>query len=147
MSIRYRTGNKGTIALTGTMTTGVTTAWVGHIVSIDPGEWTLGERDVSVLADTGFARRDPVDLATPNDISGVVRFLPTLGAPVFGNIETVTVTFPKQSTATTGTAANLAGKMFFSRFKFPELANDETMNSEFTLAATGESLAFTAETT
>lgn len=145
MSVRYRTGNQATISLTGTLTTGITTAWVGHIASIDPGEWTLGERDVSVLLDTGFARRDPADLATPNDISGVVRFLPTLGAPTFGIIETATVTFPRQSTVTTATRASLAGKAYFSRFKFPELANDETMNSEFTLATTGESLAFTAE--
>lgn len=143
---RYRSGNSATITLAGTLTTGVTTAWVGDIVSIEPGEWTLGERDVTVLLDTDFMRREPADLAAPNDVSGTTRFRPSLGAPTFANVDTVTVTLPQESTATTGiTRATIAGKGFFSRFSFPTLENNETMNSEFTLAMTGESLAFTKE--
>lgn len=148
MSIRFRTGNKATIALTGTLTTGVTTSFVGNLVSIDPGEWQLGSRDVSVLSDDGFSRRDPNDLVTPNDITGVVRFDASVGVPSVDdlNVDTVTVTFPQQSTATSGvTQATLAGKGFFSRFKFPNMANNETMESEFTIELTGESIAFTAE--
>lgn len=146
MATRYKTGNGATLALTGTLTTGVTTAWVGTIVSIEPGEWALGERDVSLLSDEDFLRRDPHDLATPNDVSGVVRFDPTLGVPEFGSVDTATITFAQQSTATSGvTQASLAGKGFYSRFAFPSLENNETMNAEFTLAMTGESLAYSKE--
>lgn len=142
MTVRFKTGNKSTISLGGTMTTGVTTAWVGNVVSINPGEWTLGERDVSVLADSDFMRVDPQDLAATNEISGVVRFNPTLGMPpINGSVETVTVTFPQISTATTGvTRGNITGSAFFSRVAFPNLANNETMDCEFTLRMTGASL-------
>lgn len=147
MTVRYKTGNKATLSLTGTLTTGIGTAWVGTIVSINPGEWTLGERDVSVLSDEDFMRVDPQDLVSTNEIAGVVRFSPTLGMPaVDGTIETVTLTFPKVSTATSGvTQANITGKAFFSRVAFPNLANNETMDAEFTLKMTGESLAQNTE--
>jgi hypothetical protein len=147
MTVRYKTGNKATLVLTGTLTTGIGTAWAGTIVSINPGEWTIGERDVSLLSDEDFMRVDPQDLATTNEISGVVRFRPSLGVPVVdGTINTATLTFPKESTATTGvTQATLAGKAFFSRAAFPNLANNETMDAEFTLKMTGESLALTPE--
>lgn len=147
MTVRFKTGNKATISLGGTMTTGITTAWVGNVVSIDPGEWTLGERDVSLLADDDFLRVDPNDLAETNEVSGVVRFDPTLGMPpIDGAVETVTVTLPKVSTATAGiTQATITGKAFFSRVAFPSLENNETMNCEFTLKMTGESLSQTRE--
>lgn len=146
MATRYKTGNGATIVLAGTLTTGVTTAWVGNIASIEPGEWALGERDVSLLSDEDFLRRDPHDLAAPNDVAGVLRFDPSLGAPEFGSVDTVTITFPQQTTATSGvTQASLAGEGFFSRFAFPSMENNETMNAEFTLAMTGEDLAYTAE--
>jgi hypothetical protein len=148
MTRRFRTGNKATISLGGTMTTGITTAWVGNVVSINPGEWTLGERDVSLLADSDFMRVDPQDLAVTNEISGVVRFQPSLGMPpINGAVETVTVTLPQQSTATAGvTRGTITGKAFFTRVAFPNLANNETMDCEFTLKMTGESLSQTRET-
>jgi hypothetical protein len=148
MAVRFKTGNKATISLGGTMTTGVTTAWVGNVVSIDPGEWTLGERDVSLLSDEDFMRVDPQDLAVTNEISGVVRFSPTLGVPpINGKVETVTVTFPQVSTATSAvTRGTITGKAFFTRVSFPNLANNDTMDCEFTLKMTGESLAQTRET-
>jgi hypothetical protein len=148
MTRRFRTGNKATISLGGAMTTGITTAWVGNVVSINPGEWTLGERDVSLLADSDFMRVDPQDLAVTNEISGVVRFQPSLGMPpINGAVETVTVTLPQQSTATTGvTRGTITGKAFFTRVAFPNLANNETMDCEFTLKMTGESLSQTRET-
>jgi hypothetical protein len=147
MSKRFRTGNSATITLAGTLTTGVSTAWVGNIVSINPGEWTLGERDVSLLLDTGFLRVDPHDLAVTNEVSGVTRFSAAVGVPTIGNgVDTVTITLPQASTATTGvTRGNIAGKAFFTRVGFPQLANNETMDSEFTLKMTGENLAFTKE--
>jgi hypothetical protein len=147
MSFRFRTGNKATISLGGTMTTGITSAWVGNVVSINPGEWTLGERDVSLLADVDFLRVSPHDLAVTNEISGVVRFSPSLGMPAInGAVETVTVTLPQLSTATSGiTRGTITGKAFFSRVAFPQLANNETMDCEFTLKMTGESLAQTRE--
>jgi hypothetical protein len=43
------------------------------------------------------------------------------------------------------TRGNIAGNAFFSRVSFPQLANNETLDSEFTLKMTGESLAFTKE--
>jgi hypothetical protein len=147
MAVRFKTGNKATISLGGTMTTGITSAWVGNVVSINPGEWTLGERDVSILADSDFMRVDPQDLAVTNEISGVVRFSPSLGMPnIDGKVETVTVTLPQQSTATSGvTRGTITGKAFFTRVAFPNLANSETMDCEFTLKMTGESLAQTRE--
>jgi hypothetical protein len=147
MTRRFRTGNKATISLGGAMTTGITTAWVGNVVSINPGEWTLGERDVSLLADSDFMRVDPQDLAVTNEISGVVRFQPSLGMPpINGAVETVTVTLPQQSTATTGvTRGTITGKAFFTRVAFPNLANNETMDCEFTLKMTGEALSQTRE--
>jgi hypothetical protein len=147
MTQRFQTGNTATLVLAGTLTTGVTTAWVGDIVTINPGSWELGERDVTVLSDTGFMRMDPADLATPNEISGTIFFRPTLGIPAMtGNISTATITFPQVSTATSGvTRATLAGKAFFKTFQFPTLENNETMSAEFTLRMTGETLAFTAE--
>jgi len=147
MSFRFRTGNKATISLGGTMTTGITSAWVGNVVSINPGEWTLGERDVSLLADVDFLRVSPHDLAVTNEISGVVRFSPSLGMPAInGAIETVTVTLPQLSTATSAiTRGTITGKAFFSRVAFPQLANNETMDCEFTLKMTGESLSQTRE--
>jgi hypothetical protein len=147
MAVRFKTGNKATISLGGTMTTGITSAWVGNVVSINPGEWTLGERDVSILADSDFMRVDPQDLAVTNEISGVVRFSPSLGMPnIDGKVETVTVTLPQQSTATSGvTRGTITGKAFFTRVAFPNLANNETMDCEFTLKMTGESLAQTRE--
>jgi hypothetical protein len=148
MTVRFKTGNSATLTLAGTLTTGISTAWVGNIVSINPGEWTLGERDVSLLLDTGFLRVDPHDLAVTNEVSGVVRYSPVLGMPNIGaTVETVTVTLPQLSTATTGvTRGTIAGKAFFSRVGFPQLANNETLDGEFTLKMTGESLAQTRET-
>ena len=148
MTVRFKTGNSATITLGGTLTTGVSTAWVGHIVSINPGDWTLGERDVSRLLDTGFLRVDPHDLAVTNEVSGVARFSAAVGVPSIGSgVDTLTITLPQASTATSGvTRGNIAGKAFFSRVAFPQLANNETMDSEFTLKMTGESLAFTKET-
>jgi hypothetical protein len=147
MSVRFKTGNKATISLGGTMTTGVTTAWAGNVVSLNPGEWTLGERDVSILADEDFMRVDPQDLATTNEVSGVVRFSPALGMPqIDGAVETVTITLPQVSTATSGvTRGTITGKAFFTRVAFPNLANNETMDCEFTLKMTGESLSQTKE--
>ena len=144
---RFKTGNSATITLAGTLTTGVTTAWVGNIKSINPGEWTIGERAVDLLLDTGFMRVDPHDLAVPNEVSGVNLFSPTVGVPtVNGNVALATITLPQVSTATSGvTRANIAGSAFFSRVAFPQLVNNETMESEFTLKMTGESLAFTKE--
>ena len=93
---RFKTGNTATLTLAGVLTTGVTTSWVGNIVSINPGEWTI--------------------------------------------------TLPQLSTATSGvTRSNIAGNAFFSRVAFPQLMNNETMDSEFTLKMTGESLSFTKE--
>ena len=148
MTVRFKTGNKSTISLGGTMTTGITTAWVGNIVEINPGEWTRDERDVSLLADSDFMRVDPVDLAVTNEITGVVRFNPTLGLPnINGAAETVTVTFPQVSTATTGvTRGTVTGKAFFTRVAFPNLVNNETMDCEFTLKMNGDSLSQTRET-
>jgi len=148
MTVRFKTGNKATISLGGTMTTGITSAWVGNVVSIEPGEWTLGERDVSLLADSDFLRVDPHDLAVTNEISGVVRFQPALGMPnINGAVETVTVTLPQQSTATSGvTRGTITGKAFFTRVAFPSLVNNETMDCEFTVKMTGESLSQTRET-
>lgn len=145
---RFKTGNSATLTLAGTLTTGVTTAWVGNIVSINPGEWTIGERDVSLLLDTGFLRVDPHDLAVTNEVSGVTRFSAVVGVPTIGaGVDTATITLPQVSTATSGvTRGNIAGKAFFSRVSFPQLVNNETMDSEFTLKMTGESLAFTKET-
>jgi hypothetical protein len=148
MTVRFKTGNKATISLGGTMTTGITSAWVGNVVSIEPGEWTLGERDVSLLADSDFLRVDPHDLAVTNEVSGVVRFQPSLGMPAInGAVETVTVTLPQQSTATSGvTRGTITGKAFFSRVAFPSLVNNETMDCEFTLKMTGDTLSQTRET-
>lgn len=145
---RFKTGNSATLTLAGTLTTGVTTAWVGNIVSINPGEWTIGERDVALLLDTGFLRVDPHDLAVSNEVSGVARFSPVVGVPTIGSgVALATITLPQVSTATSGvTRGNIAGNAFFSRVSFPRLANNETMDSEFTLKMTGESLAFTKET-
>lgn len=145
---RFKTGNSATITLAGSLTTGVSTAWVGNIVSINPGEWTIGERAVDLLLDTGFMRVDPHDLAVTNEVSGVARFSAVVGVPtVNGNVALATITFPQSSTATSGvTRGNIAGNAFFSRVSFPQLANNETMDSEFTLKMTGESLAFTKET-
>jgi hypothetical protein len=147
MTQRFKTGNTATISLGGTMTTGITTAWVGNVVSIEPGEWTLGERDVSLLADSDFLRVNPHDLAVTNEVSGVVRFQPSLGMPAIdGAVETVTVTLPQQSTATSGvTRGTITGKAFFTRVAFPSLNNNETMDCEFTLKMTGESLSQTRE--
>jgi hypothetical protein len=148
MTVRYKTGNKATLSLGGTMTTGITSAWVADIVEINPGEWTRGERDVSVLLDENFLRVDPHDLAVPNEISGVVRFRPTLGMPsITGVAETVTVTLPQVSTATAGvTRATITGKAFFTRVAFPNLVNNETMDAEFTLKMNGDTLSQTRET-
>jgi len=122
-------------------------SWVGNIVSINPGEWTIGERDVSLLSDTGFLRVDPHDLAVTNEVSGVTRFSPAAGVPTPGSgVALATITLPQESTATAGvTRATIAGNAYFSRVSFPQMANNETMDSEFTLKMTGESLAFTAE--
>lgn len=147
MTVRFKTGNKATISLGGLMTTGITSAWVGNIVSINPGEWTLGERDVSILADEDFLRVDPQDLATTNEVAGVVRFDPTLGMPPLnGKIETVTITLPQQSTATSGvTRGAITGKAFITRVVFANMANNETMDCEFTVKMTGETLSQTKE--
>lgn len=144
---RFKTGNSATITLAGTLTTGISTAWVGNIVSINPGEWTLGERDVSLLLDTGFLRVDPHDLATTNEISGVCRYSAAVGMPnIGGGVDTVTITLPQESTATAGvTRGNIAGKAFFTKIGFPQLANNQTLDGAFSLKMTGESLAETAE--
>lgn len=144
---RFKTGNSATLTLAGTLTTGISTAWVGNIVSINPGEWTLGESDVDLLLDTGFKRVDPHDLATTNEVAGVCRYSPAVGMPNIGSgVDTATITLPQVSTATSGvTRGTIAGKAFFSKIGFPQLANNETLESEFTLKMTGESLAETQE--
>lgn len=144
MTTRYLTGNTATLTLAGALTTGITTTWVADIVSIDPGEWTLATRDETILSDTSFMRNAPGDLAEPNEITGVIRFRVTNAAPALGtNVSTVTVTFPK--TIATATAATLAGTGYFTRFKFPNMANNETMDAEFTLKMNGSGLAFTKQ--
>jgi hypothetical protein len=145
---RFKTGNSATLTLAGVLTTGVTTSWVGNIVSINPGEWAIGERDVSLLLDTGFLRVDPHDLAVTNEVSGVARFSASAGLPTIGSgVALATITLPQLSTATSGvTRANIAGNAFFSKVGFPVLENNVTMDSPFTLKMTGESLAFTKET-
>lgn len=145
---RFKTGNSATLTLATVLTTGVTTSWVGNIVSINPGEWTLGERAVDLLLDTGFLRVDPHDLAVTNEVAGVARFSAAVGLPMIGSgVGTATITLPQLSTATSGvTRSTIVGKAFFSRVAFPQLVNNETMDTEFTLKMTGESLAFTAET-
>lgn len=144
---RFKTGNTATITLAGTLTTGISTAWVGNIVSINPGEWALGERDVSLLLDTGFLRVDPHDLAATNEVSGVCRYSAAIGMPnIGGGVDTLTITLPQESTATSGvTRGNIAGKAFFNKVGFPQLANNQTLDGSFSLRMTGESLAETAE--
>jgi hypothetical protein len=90
----------------------------------------------------------PQDLAVTNEVSGVVRFNPTLGMPAMnGTVATVTVTLPQMSTATSGvTRGTITGSAYFSRVAFPQLANNETMDCEFTIKMTGESLSQTRET-
>jgi hypothetical protein len=144
---RFRTGNSATLTLATVLTTGVTTSWVGNIVSINPGEWTLGDRDVSLLLDTGFLRVDPHDLAVTNEVAGVCRFSAAVGVPTIGSgVGSATITLPQVSTATSGvTRATIVGDAFFSRVTFPQLANNETLDAEFTLKMTGANLAFTKE--
>lgn len=145
---RFRTGNQATITLAGDLTTGLTTAFTAAIVSIDPGEMTLGERDVSTLLDDEFARVEPQDLVATPEITSVIRFLPTESLPAIEDktVATVTITFPKQSTVATATSrATFAGNGYFSRVKLPSLSNNETMDAEIGLKFTGESLAFTKE--
>lgn len=145
MTTRYLTGNTATLTLAGTLTTGITTTWVADIVSIDPGEWTLASRDQTILTDTGFMRNAPADLAEPNEITGVIRFRVENAVPTLGtNVSTVTITFPE--TATTNTAATLAGLGYFTRFKFPNLANNETLDAEFSIKMSGASLAYSRQT-
>jgi hypothetical protein len=132
MPIRYKTGNKATLTASGL-------TFAAHIREIDAGEWSIGTRDVSVLADEDFGRVDPEDLATPNEISGTLLFDDTVSPPYPGaDIGTATLTLPG--------GGILAGDAFFTRFKFPVLANDQTMESEFTLQMNGENLTFTPGT-
>jgi hypothetical protein len=144
---RFKTGNSATLTLAGVLTTGLSTAWVGNIVSMNPGEWSLGENKVDLLLDTGFERVDPHDLAVPNEVSGVCRYSPTIGMPnIGGGVDTATITLPQVSTATSGvTRGTIAGKAFFNKIGFPELANNQTMESSFSLKMTGENLAETPE--
>jgi hypothetical protein len=123
MSQRFQTGNSATLTLSGTLTTGVTTAWVGDIVSINPGSWELGERDVTVLSDTGFQRMDPADLATPNEISGTIFFRPTLGIPsLAGSVSTARSLFRKcRRLQAASLALRLRGRRFSKRFSFRRL--------------------------
>jgi hypothetical protein len=66
---------------------------------------------------------------------------------ITGDAETVTVTLPQVSTATSGvTRATITGKAFFTRVAFPNLVNNETMDAEFTLKMNGDTLSQTRET-
>jgi hypothetical protein len=135
MAVRYRTGNKTTLVLASPLTG----AFVADIVSIDLGSQDMGKRDVSVLSDEDFKRYDPEDLAEPNEITVRVFYKSTNAIPPAGkNIGTATITLPG--------GGILAGKAFYTSVGFPTAENNSTMEAEYKLQMTGETLAFTAGT-
>lgn len=118
------TGNGATFA-------GSTTTTVFSITEINAGEQSIGDLEVSLLAQTTtFKQYISGDLADTNEIDVSVNWLSTATPPPIGGTpQTWTLTFPKEGTATT--ANSLTGSGYCKSVGFPTLQNDNIAAGTF----------------
>ena len=118
------TGNGATLTLSAD---GGSTTYT--IVSITPGDQSIEALEVSHLGTTGDKEYIKSDLKETPEGSAEVLFDTGTALPVPGSAtQTITVTFPKESTSST-TSPTLAGSGFVTSISYPELVSDTVMRA------------------
>jgi hypothetical protein len=92
--------------------------------------------NISHLGTTGQQETMPGDLEELDELQIEIVFEAVLGLPATGVVETVTVTFPLQSSGAS-TAANLAGTGYITSRKFPDLETNTEMIGMITIKYDG----------
>jgi hypothetical protein len=148
------------IGMTGQGATAVLTNGqiVGCVRSISLPELTQDKIDASCLDTTGFMRYIPGDLTDPGECQMEIVFDPSFDWSensanaqdvdgVIGNIDTLTVTFPKSDPDDGAlTPASLSGTGFISSYGLPEMSNNNLLVANVTFCFDGDTgPAFTPE--
>ena len=119
------TGNGATLTLSAD---GGATTYT--IVSITPGDQSIEALEVSHLGTTGDKEYIKSDLKETPEGSAEVLFDVNTALPTPGSAtQTITITFPKESTVVTAAAATLAGSGFVTSISYPELVSDTVMRA------------------
>jgi len=128
MPLTGDTGNGATLTLAlFNGTTAITAAL--DVITIEPGEITLANVDVSTLATTGFMEKIPSDLADVAESNATFKWITTGAKPTLPSAAgTCTVTWPLRSGEST--AAVMTGTGFLTRFKPPSFANGQLQVGE-----------------
>lgn len=92
--------------------------------------------DISYLGTSGHREVMPGDLTDIDEMEVTILFEAVTGLPAVGGLETVTTTFPLQSSGAT-TAANIAGTGFVASRTWPELQTNTEMTSVVTIQMDG----------
>lgn len=93
--------------------------------------------DISHLGTTGPREVMPGDLTKIDFMEVTILFEAVTGLPSLAGVETVTTTFPLQSSGAT-TAANIAGTGFVAERTWPELNSDNEMVSVVSIQMNGD---------
>lgn len=119
------TGNGATLTLSAT---GGSTTYT--IVSITPGDQSIEALEVSHLGTTDSKEYIRSDLKETPEGSAEILFDVNTGLPAVGSAtQTITITFPKETTVVTAAAATLAGSGFITSVSYPELVSDTVMRA------------------
>lgn len=133
MALTGDTGNGATLTFAASMGFGTATTSL-TVISITPGEETVGTVDVSTLATTDAMESIPSDLREIGEASATVKFLTQTASTVAGfpglpaAAGSITLTFPTRSGETT--AATYVGTGFITGFTPPSLQNGELQAAE-----------------
>lgn len=126
MALTGDTGNGATITFAANMGFGTNTVSL-DVMTITPGEETVGVVDVSTLATTDAMESIPSDLREIGEATVTFKWL-TQKTTTYGNAPdlpaaagTITITWPTRSGETT--AATYAGTGFLTGFTPPSLEN------------------------
>lgn len=92
--------------------------------------------DISYLGTSGHRETMPGDLTDIDEMEVTILFEAVTGLPAVGGVETVTTTFPLQSSGAT-TAANIAGTGFVTARTWPELQTNAEMTSVVSIQMDG----------
>jgi hypothetical protein len=104
-----------------------TTSFTGKLRGVPTNlSRTLPVVNISHAATSGEQETMPGDLIELGEIEVDVLFEAVTGLPALGTVETITITFPLQSSGAS-TAANIAGTGFLINATFPPLQSNQEM--------------------
>lgn len=125
------TGNSATISLG-------TSGFTASFTELGGSEQTREALEVSHLGTTTFKEYDPDDLVEPGEVAGMFHWNPNFGTfpPITGAAETITISYPLPSGAST--PGTLSGTGFLTRSKGGDLKNGEISIGELTIKWDGK---------